>query len=99
PPTMLTLSPYTTLFRSHDAEVLIAHPAANLQRRRQADESTETRVAEELRTHLLRNLLRRQRSRGARHELHHEAAVARAAAPATRSEEHTSELQSRVDLV
>ena len=64
----------------HDAEVLVAHAAADLQRRRQADESLEAGEAEQRRADLLRDLLRGHVALRPRHQLHHDAAVVRAAA-------------------
>jgi hypothetical protein len=69
----------------HDAEVLVAHPAADLQRRRQADESTETRKSQQLRPDLLGDLLRALFARRARRQLHEEVAAIRAAASSART--------------
>src|SRR5260370_27859371 len=77
-PPRSTLFPYTTLFRSHWAELLRVKSA----RRRTRDRSRDRRAAAE------RNRSRRglRQSYGRRN-------------PDDRSEEHTSELQSHLNLV
>ena len=69
----------------HDAEVLVAHAAADLQRRRQPDESAETGESQQLRPDLLRDLLRALVARRARRQLHKQIAAVRAAASSART--------------
>src|ERR1700686_1703115 len=66
----------------HDAVVLVALAPADLDRGGEADEAPETREAQQLRSDLLRELLRRKRPGRPRRQLHLQLAVVRAAAVA-----------------
>src|SRR5205085_11261330 len=84
PPPTSTLFPYTTLFRSVHQRV----------RARENPHAHHSRQAREGRA----RASRRHRSRGLRVSLRHERERP-AVRPGTRSEEHTSELQSQSNLV